>query len=264
MRRSKLILAFSLTLILIFISGTISFASGSSTNPGNEVKWLGHSTCLITTEKGTKILIDPWITGNPVCPIKKEDIRPDIILVTHDHFDHIGTDIPYFAKDSNVTVIAHYDVVPKLIAAGVDAKNIITGGMGMNIGGQVEVKGIKVTMTEAAHSANAAGYIVTLEDGTTIYHAGDTGLFGGMELLGKLYHIDLALLPIGNIFTMDPFQAAYSLTLLKPKQVIPIHYGTVNGLVKDPSEFVKLSKEKAPFVEVTVLNPGGKITLGGK
>lgn len=241
----------------------MSFAYGAALNKGgNEVKWLGQSTCFITTAEGTKILIDPWVTGNPVCPVKKEDLKPDIILVTHDHFDHIGTDIPYFTKDSDGIVIVHYDVAQKLIASGVDAKNIITGGMGMNIGGQVEVKGIKITMTEAAHSANAAGYIITLEDGTTIYHAGDTGLFGGMELIGKFYHIDLALLPIGNIFTMDPVQAASSLTLLKPAKVIPIHYGSFELLVKDPATFVKLSKDKAPNVEVNVLAPGGKITLG--
>ena len=113
-------------------------------------------------------------------------------------------------------------------------------------------------------SANAIGYIITLEDGTTIYAAGDTGLFGGMELLGNLYDIDLALIPIGNVFTMDPFQAAYSFTLLKPEKVVPIHYGSFELLVKDPAEFVKLSKEKAPDVEVIVLSPGEKTILGKK
>ncbi len=256
---------FILVLTLIITFGIMSFASGATPDKQeNEMKWLGHSTCLITTEKGTKILIDPWVTDNPVCPVKKEEIKPDIVLVTHDHFDHIGKDIPYFTKDSNVIVIVNYEVSPKLIESGVDAKNIITNGMGMNIGGQVEVKGIKVTMTEAAHSANAIGYIITLEDGTTIYHAGDTGLFGGMELLGDLYDIDLALLPIGNIFTMDPFQAAHSLTLLKPEKVVPIHYGSFELLVQDPAEFVKLSKEKAPDVEVIILKPGEKTTLSKK
>jgi len=263
--KTKLIL--SITLILIF--GIISVASGATNNNQNNeatdiIKWLGHSTCLITTEKGTNILIDPWITGNPVCPVSKEEIKPDIILVTHDHFDHIGTDIPYLTKGSNRVVIVNYDVAPKLIESGVDAKNIITNGMGMNIGGQVEIKGIKVTMTEATHSANSVGYIITLEDGKTIYHAGDTGLFGGMELLGDLYDIDLAFIPIGNIFTMDPLQAAYSLTLLKPKKVVPIHYGGFEILTKDPAEFVKFSKEKAPNVDVTVLSPGEKITLDNK
>lgn len=256
---------FIVVITFILTLGIVSFAGAAThVNQGNEVQWLGHSTCLITTTKGVTILIDPWVTGNPASPVKKEDIKPDIILVTHDHFDHIGTDIPYFTKDTDAFVISHYDVIPKLVAAEVNAKNIITGGMGMNIGGRVEVKGIQVTMTEAVHSANAAGYIITLEDGTTIYHAGDTGFFGGMEILGKLYPIDLAFIPIGDTFTMGPFQAAYSLTLLKPKMAVPIHYGSFDVLVKDPAEFVKLSKQKAPNVKVNVLNPGEKIILNRK
>lgn len=254
-------LIFMLVITFVILCGAVPTFAATGGNNGNEIKLLGHSTCQITTARGIKILVDPWVTGNPVCSTKKEDVKPDIILVTHDHIDHIGTDIPYFVQESGSMVIAHYDLVPKLIEAGVDAKHIITDGMGMNIGGQVEVKGVKVLMTEAAHSANSVGYIITLEDGTTIYHAGDTGLFGGMELLGKLYSIDLALIPIGNVFTMGPRQAAYSLTLLKPKQAIPIHYGSFKILEKDPAEFIKLSKEKAPYVKITVLNPGEGISI---
>lgn len=257
------ILKFLLLSIIIFSCGVFTTVAASE-SAGNDVQWLGQSTCLITTASGTKILIDPWITGNPSCPIKKEDVKPDIILVTHEHLDHIGTDIPYFTKNANSLVVVHYDVAPKLISAGVETKNIITGGMGMNVGGLINVKGIKIIMTEAAHSANAAGYIMILEDGTTIYHAGDTGLFGGMKLLGDLYRLDLALLPIGSTFTMDPGQAAYSLTLLKPRAVIPIHYGSFDILIKDPSDFIKLSKKQAPNVKVITLNPGEKTTLYGR
>ncbi|TYO96040.1 metal-dependent hydrolase [Desulfallas thermosapovorans] len=227
----------------------------------NSVKWLGHAACQVTTTGGCVILIDPWITGNPGCPVKKEDIgKVDIILVTHDHFDHMGTDIPDLVRATGAKVIGQPELVGILQEAGVPAENTV----GMNIGGQVEVAGIKVTMTQAFHSAtagDAVGYIITLEDGKTIYHAGDTGIFASMELLGRIYSIDLALLPIGSVYVMDPLQAAYSLTLLKPGKVVPIHYGTFPVLVQDAGEFVKLAGEKAPGVPVEVLKPGQEIVI---
>ncbi len=230
----------------------------------HSVKWLGHSACQIITTSGCVILIDPWITGNPSCPVKREDIgKVDIILLTHDHFDHMGTDIPELVKGSSAVVIAQPELVGVLQEAGVSAENIIFG-MGMNIGGQVEVAGVKVTMTQAFHSGtagSAVGYIITLEDGKTIYFAGDTGIFASMELLGKIYKIDLALLPIGSVFVMDPLQAAYSLTMLKPGKVVPIHYKTFPILVQDASEFIKLAGEKAPEVQVEALQPGQELLL---
>lgn len=223
------------------------------------VKWLGHAACQITSEAGKVVLIDPWITGNPSCPVNIEDIkRADLILVTHDHFDHLGSDIPDLVKATGAVVIAQPELANALQQAGVSAENIIFG-MGMNIGGQVEVAGIRVTMTQAFHSSTAgspAGYIVFLEDGKAVYHAGDTGIFAGMEILGRLYNIDLALLPIGSVFVMDPVQAAFSLTLLKPKKAVPIHYGTFPILVQDAQSFVNLAREKAPETAVKVLKPG--------
>lgn len=223
------------------------------------VKWLGHAACQITSETGKVVLIDPWITGNPSCPVKKEDIkRADMILVTHDHFDHLGGDIPDLVKATGAVVIAQPELAKVLQQAGVSAENIIFG-MGMNIGGQVEVAGIRVTMTQAFHSSTAGspvGYIISLEDGKTVYHSGDTGIFADMEILGRLYNIDLALLPIGSVFVMDPVQAAFSLTLLKPKKAVPIHYGTFPILVQDAQSFVNLAREKAPETAVEVLKPG--------
>ncbi|AGL03112.1 metal-dependent hydrolase [Desulfoscipio gibsoniae] len=230
----------------------------------HSIKWLGHAACQITTSSGCVILIDPWITGNPSCPVKKEEIgKVDVILVTHDHSDHMGSDIPDLVKDTGATVIAQPELAGALQEAGVSAENIIYG-MGMNIGGQVEVAGVKVVMTQAFHSGTAGeavGYIVILEDGKTVYHAGDTGIFASMELLAKIYNIDLALLPIGSVFVMDPLQAAYSLTLLKPGKVVPIHYKTFPILVQDAGEFVKLAGEKAPEVQVAVLQPGEEVLL---
>lgn len=225
----------------------------------NSVKWLGHAACQITTGRGKVVLIDPWITGNPSCPVKKEEIKKaDLILITHDHFDHLGSDLPDLVKATGAVVIAQPELTAAIQQSGVSQENIIFG-MGMNIGGQVEVAGIKVTMTHAFHSGTAGGavgYIITLEDGKTVYHSGDTGIFADMEIFGRLYHIDLALLPIGSVFVMDPVQAAFSLTLLKPKKVVPIHYKTFPILVQDAGQFVSLAREKAPETRVEVLNPG--------
>jgi len=228
------------------------------------VKWLGHSACQITTAEGKVILVDPWITGNPACTIKKDDItRADIILVTHDHFDHLGSDIPDLVKATGATVIAQPELAAVIRDSGVSPENILFG-TGMNIGGQVTVSGVKVTMTQAHHSSTAGdpvGYIIILEDGKTVYHAGDTCIFAGMGLLGTIYPIDLALLPIGSVFVMDPLQAAHSLTLLKPKKVVPIHYGTFPILVQDADEFIRLAAEKAPAVKVEAIRPGEEITI---
>ncbi|KAF1085504.1 metal-dependent hydrolase [Sporotomaculum syntrophicum] len=257
----KFRLAIIFTLLLTF--GLVSFANAAVVNKqDNNVQWLGHSATLITTEKGLDVFIDPWITDNPKCPVTKENINPDLILVTHNHFDHMGTDVPYFVeKNPNCIVVVHNDVVSALNEMGITEKNIVSYGMGLNYGGQAELEGIKITMVQAIHNPSAAGYIIELEDGTTIYHAGDTGIFAGMELLGNLYDIDLALLPTGSTFVMNPFQAAHSLKLLKPKKVIPIHYGTFEVLVQDATEFVKLSKKIAPNVKIEVLKPGGSLRL---
>jgi L-ascorbate metabolism protein UlaG (beta-lactamase superfamily) len=119
-------------------------------------------------------------------------------------------------------------------------------------------------MTQAAHSAtrgSPCGFVLTLEDGKKIYHAGDTGLFESMALIGELHHLDLALVPIGSVFVMDPLQAAVALTLLRPVRVVPMHYGTFPVLVRSADAFVQLAREKAPGVEVVVLAPGESLTL---
>lgn len=212
----------------------------------------------IVTGGGKKILIDPWITGNPACPLRKEELKgPDLLLITHDHFDHLGEDAPFLVEGSEAVIVAQPEVVGKLKEAGVAEKNFF--GMGMNIGGTVEAAGIKVTMVQAFHSAGAGspyGFIITTEDSIKIYHAGDTGVFADMKLLGELYPLDLALLPIGSVFVMDPLQAACALELLKPKKAILMHYQTFPILVQDADEFVNLAREKAPGVAVQVLEPG--------
>jgi len=223
------------------------------------VKWLSHAGFIITSPEGKVVIIDPWIEGNPLSPIKLDDIKAaDIVLVSHDHFDHVGNAVD-IAKKTGAIVVAPPETVARFqTELGLPAENVVYS-MGMNIGGSAEIKGIKVTMTQAFHStqtASCTGYIIKLEDGTTIYHAGDTGIFESMRLLGELYPLDLALLPIGSIFTMDAYQAAKALTLLRPKRAMPMHYRTFPILEQSADNFVTLAKKEAPGVEIIVLEPG--------
>jgi len=229
------------------------------------LKWLGHAGFIITSPQGKKIIIDPWIVNNPLCPIKLDDISAaDIVLVTHDHFDHLGNAAD-IVKKTGATLVAAPETASKLQSQmGVPSENVAYGGYGMNIGGSLEIKGVTIIMTQAFHSsetASAVGYILKLEDGTSIYHAGDTGIFDSMRLLGKLYRLDIALLPIGGAFTMDPFQASKALTLLKPKVVIPMHFRTFPMLEQNTSRFAKLVKKEIPKVKIVVLEPGQEFTF---
>jgi L-ascorbate metabolism protein UlaG (beta-lactamase superfamily) len=226
---------------------------------GTKVRWLGHAGFQITSGSGKVILIDPWIGGNPMAACGLEDLKKaDLVLVTHDHFDHSGDAGPITIQ-TGATLIGMPETVGRLQAdCGVPASQVVFG-MGMNIGGTYQQDGVSVTMTQAFHSsmtAAPAGYIVTLEDGFTIYHAGDTGIFASMKTLGELYPLDLALLPIGSVFTMDPVQAALAVKLLGAKKCIPMHYKTFPILVQDPAPFVDAVKKSSPGVDVVVLTPG--------
>ncbi|MBW1975745.1 MAG: metal-dependent hydrolase [Deltaproteobacteria bacterium] len=229
-----------------------------------KVKWLGHAFFQITSQNGKIIYIDPWITENPSCSMKLSDFdRADVILVTHDHFDHVGQTVE-LSKQTGATVVAPVETAQSLKEQGVPESQIIFGGFGMNIGGTAEIDGIKLTMTQAFHSsatASPAGYIITTEDGKNIYHAGDTGIFESMRLLAEIYPIECALLPIGGVFTMDPIQAAKAVEIMKPKKVIPMHFGSFPILEQSADRFKELVKNKTPDVEVIVLKPGEEITL---
>jgi L-ascorbate metabolism protein UlaG (beta-lactamase superfamily) len=184
------------------------------------------------------------------------------VLVTHDHFDHVANAVE-IVKKTGATLVATAETANKLREDGGLEESQIIGGMGMNIGGSVPIDGVTVTMTQAFHTSPSGmpcGYVITLEDGSHIYHAGDTGIFDSMRLIAELYPLDLALLPIGGWFTMDPAQAALALTLLRPKRVIPIHYKTFPILEQSADNFVKLAKGKAPQVDVIALEPGKDYT----
>lgn len=229
----------------------------------NRIKYLGHAAFSILTGAGKTIYIDPFISQNPTAAVSLDQLKAcDIVLITHDHFDHMGDSAEILKKCGGVAV-GMPETVAKLKEAGVSDANILNFGYGMNTGGTCVVNSVSITMTQAFHSgtSNPNGYVVKLEDGKTIYHSGDTGIFGSMEVLGEIYKIDLAMLPIGSVFTMDPLQAAVAARMLKCKKVIPMHYKTFPFLVPDPSSFVQLLKEKAPGAEAVPLNPGQECEL---
>ena len=229
-----------------------------------KIKSLGHSGFQITSENGRVIIIDPWLTENPLAPFKADEIKKaDFVLITHDHFDH-AADAAQILKATGSLLIGMPETVERIKQEGDLPDSQIVFGMGMNIGGTVVFDGISITMTQAFHSSQTAsptGYIIKLENGFTIYHAGDTGIFYSMKILGELYPIDLALLPIGGVFTMDPLQASLAAKLLGAKKVIPMHYKTFPILEQDTSAFEKIIKEESPGIEVVVLEPGNEVMM---
>lgn len=216
------------------------------------VRFLGHAAFEI---KGSKrILIDPFLTGNPRAAAKPEDFdKVDLVLITHAHGDHLG-DAVEIAKRTGAKIVAMYDISTYLIESN---EGITTVGMNY---GPTEIDGVKIVQVPAWHSSsdgktnigNPCGYIVGI-DGVKIYHAGDTYVFKDMELFAELYEIDVALLPIGGHFTMGPKEAAKAVELLKPKYVIPMHYNTFPPIAQNPEEFRELVGDKA---EVVILDPG--------
>ena len=224
-----------------------------------EITWYGHATFGLKTD-GKTVLIDPFFAGNPSAPVTHEDIDAcDLILVTHDHADHVGQALE-LATCHNAEVISVFEIIQDLIGQGLPERL----GVGMNIGGTVNRLGIDVKMVQAVHSSihgTPAGYILTLPDGTCIYNSGDTGLFGDMALFAEFHDIDIAILPVGGHFTMDAKQAAYACKLLKCKKVIPQHWGTWPLLAQNTESLAKHLAELAPETELVVLPVGDTVSL---
>ena len=216
-----------------------------------KVTWFGHSAFEI--EIGGKIvLVDPWLNGNPTSPVKASDLtKADIVYATHDHGDHLG-DAFGICKRTNATFVAVVELGNHAKENGV--KNVV----GLNIGGSLEIKELRLRVVQAIHSASKGTPTgVMMEgEGKTVYHVGDTGLFGDMRLFGELRKLDLVLVPIGGYYTMDARDAAEAVKMLKPKTVIPMHYKTFPVLAQSADEFAKNVKEKVPKVKVVVLDPG--------
>jgi len=224
--------------------------------------WLGHASFRLDTPGGKRVYIDPWF-DNPKCPDpEKEPERCDVIAVTHGHSDHVGSVVELSKKFGPLPVVAMIELKGWLQGQGAQTDEL----RGPNKGGTVEAEGIKFTLTNAFHSSSsddgaylgeAAGIVVGLENGTTIYFAGDTCVFGDMQLIGRIYSPDLAVLPIGGHFTMDPREAAVAVELLGVKRVVPCHYGTFPLLAGTPDEL----RQQAPGVDVLVLEPGETVAL---
>ncbi len=220
-----------------------------------KIVWLGHSAFLL--EGSTKVLVDPFITGNELSPVKPDEIECDIIAVTHGHGDHLG-DAVFISKRKNVPILAIYEIAQYAASKGANS-------IGMNFGGTYTHKTANITMVPALHSSGItesnfthsggvpAGFIIQM-DGVTVYHAGDTGIFGDMKLIGEIYKPDVALLPIGGLFTMNTELAVKAAELIKPKYVIPMHYNTWPPITANPEEMREPLENLG--IKLVVLNPG--------
>jgi L-ascorbate metabolism protein UlaG (beta-lactamase superfamily) len=225
---------------------------------GIQLTWLGHATFRAVTPGGKAIYIDPWVMGNPACPAAEKQIKKvDVMLCTHGHFDHIG-DAVEIAKEFNPTVVG----IPELLKWM--EKKGVKNASPMNKGGTQVVGDVKVTMVHADHSCGitdgdeivyggeACGFVVEFETGLKLYHAGDTNVFGDMAIIRDLYEPDIALLPIGDHYTMSPREAAYAAKLLQAKTIIPMHFATFPVLTGTPSDLKKL----LPAIEIFEMKPG--------
>ena len=232
------------------------------------IRWHGHACVEVETPGGKRVLFDPWF-GNPKSTRPAESVdRCDLMLVTHGHSDHMGDAVAIASRTRPVWPCIHEMSLwlSRRLPGGADAV------MGMNKGGTFEARGLKATMVSAVHSAgdwnagleapmylgDPAGFVLELENGYRIYHAGDTDVFGDMRLIGELWHPDLALLPIGGHYTMDPRGAALAVEMLGVTDVMPIHYGTFPILAGTPDQLRgELSKRGLGNVSVHAPAPGG-------
>ena len=230
------------------------------------VKYLGHSTFLFTTPGGKALLIDPWVRNNPACPEEDKNIEAlDTMLITHGHFDHIH-DAVELGKRNEPKVGCIFEISNWLEKRGVQNLNA------MNKGGSQQLNDVRVTMVDARHSCGileedgsiiyggeAAGYVVEFENGFRLYHAGDTCVFGDMKIIAELYQPEIIFLPIGDLFTMGPKEAAYACRLMNARRVVPMHYGTFPPLTGTPDQLRELTRELD--TEVLVLKPGQTLHL---
>ena len=227
----------------------------------SDITWFGHSAFKISTPDA-RVIIDPFFA--PSAGVTAEDAGDvDIVLVTHDHGDHVG-DAVSLCQRTGAHLGAIVGTAAKLGEAGMPAGQIING-IGFNMGGTVSCKGVDITMTQAYHSSDSsspAGYIVRMPDGLTVYHAGDTCVFSGMELWGQLYDIDVALLPVGGVFTMDARQAALACKLLGCKAVVPMHWGTFPVLAQNAASFKAELERMKLACRCVEMAPGETVSFG--
>lgn len=222
--------------------------------------WLGHATFLLHTPGGKRVLVDPWVSSNPSCPESAKNVGAvDLMLLTHGHFDHTA-DAVAIADSTGAQVVAPFELSAWLQRKGV--KNVV----GMNPGGTLHAFGLSITMVPAMHSSSieengvphymglATGYVITFEDGVTAYVAGDTSVFSDMRLIGEMYRPTIGFLPIGDLYTMGPEQAALAADMLGIRRVVPMHYGTFPALTGTPARLRELVSSRG--IEVVELEAG--------
>ena len=232
-------------------------------HPRPKFTFLGHATVRCDLPGGEVMLIDPWVGQNPSCPEELKELdRLDAMLITHAHFDHIADAVELAKTHEPGIVVGCFEVCHWLASKGVENTSA------MNLGGCQEVLGHRVSMVRADHSCGitdgdsilyggtAAGYVVRLDGGFTFYHAGDTALFSDMQLIAELYRPELAFLPIGDLFTMGPDQAARACRFLGVRQVVPIHWGTFPPLTGTPAELEAHLASLGIACEMITLQPG--------
>ena len=221
--------------------------------------WLGHATFILGTPGGKRIIMDPWVSTNPSCPESAKHVGAlDLMLITHGHGDHTA-DAVSIGRSSGAQVVAPFELAVWLQKKGLQR---VTG---MNPGGTLHMLGLSITMVPAVHSSSvedgsevvytgiATGYVIRFEDGTTIYFAGDTSVFGDMRLIGEMYKPSIGFLPVGDLYTMGPEQAAKACELLGISQVVPMHYGTFPALTGTPAKLRELLGSRTQVLE---LKPG--------
>ncbi len=235
-------------------------------NRGFSLTWLGHNSFKLVTRGAKTVLMDPWVEGNPACPKEHKTFdKIDVMTISHGHGDHMA-DALTLGKKFKPVIVCNYEIHLFLQKKGVG------GTSPMNKGGTQEVQGIRFTMVHAVHSSGIedggqvvyggepCGYVVTLEDGTRLYHAGDTGVFSDMALIAELYQPEVALLPIGDLFTMSPREAAVAARMLKPKIIVPAHFGTFPALTGTPEALREELKRLNVAAEVVALRPGESLS----
>jgi len=225
-----------------------------------KLTFLGHA-CFLLEDNAHKVVIDPFLSGNPVAKTSPGDLKADFILLTHGHGDHLGDAIE-IAKKNDATIISNFELAYFCSQKGVKK----TAGLHIGGGSSFPFGSLKLTIAhhgstlgnELAYGGNPVGFIVRM-GGKTVYHSGDTGLFLDMKLIGELDKIDVALLPIGGYFTMDVNDAARAVDFLRPRKVVPMHYSTFDLIKADPNDFARKTKHYG--AECIILKPGESHTL---
>jgi len=230
---------------------------------GVSITWIGHGTVLYRSAKGKSVLVDAWVDSNPATPPAAKTLpKVDLVLITHGHGDHVA-DLAAIAKKHSPDIVCIHEIAVHYEGKGMKKVH------GMSKGGTHALHGLRVTMVHAVHSSTiedgdrlvpggeAAGFVIEFENGTRVYHAGDTDVFSDMKLIGEIYKPTIAALPIGDLYTMSPLQASYAARMLGVKTVIPIHHSTFPALTGTP-EALRTYLEGSG-IEVLALKPGESV-----